>query len=251
MNPYTFTYVIGYRHSMDRISNLRRTLDWVNGFNGVEVLLIEQDEHSKIKNLNLKAKHIFLKSKAAYNRSWAFNVATKYAMSNVIVFGDSDLVMNPDQFIEGLKALQNFEMVSPYKSVVDLTPQENAFDMGNILQINRPGRGETDNQKINIAGGIAMFRKDSIMRIGGWNQSFIGWGGEDDYQAIKIKNFLSWTELEYRCFHLYHEKVKPDMKYYQRNLQILNNAISMSVEDLSKQINNSLKTMGMKNLYDR
>ena len=120
---YLFTYVIGYRHNLERLQNLRRVLDWINGFGGVEVLLIEQDTHSKIKHLNLKAKHIFTKSDMPYNRSWAFNVAMKWANSNIIVFGDSDLIMEPNQFIAGLNAINNYEMVSPYHSVVDLTQQ--------------------------------------------------------------------------------------------------------------------------------
>ena len=76
MEPYySFTYVIGYRHNLERLQNLRRVLDWINGFARVEVLLVEQDTHSKISHLNLKAKHIFTKSDMPYNRSWAFNVA--------------------------------------------------------------------------------------------------------------------------------------------------------------------------------
>ena len=249
--PYAFTYVIGYRHRMDRLSNLKRVLEWINGFNGAEVLLIEQDTHSKISNLNLKAKHIFIKSNMPYNRSWSFNVALKYSKSPIIAFGDSDLIMNPDDFISGLKSLQEFEMVSPYHSVVDLTQQESGLDFGQILQINRPGRGETDNQKINISGGIAMFRKESIYKIAGFCEDFIGWGAEDDYQTLKVKNFLKWTELKSRCYHLYHAKEQPDMKWYQRNLQILNNAAKLSKEDLHKQISGSLQKIGMINKYDK
>lgn len=248
---YAFTYVIGYRHKMDRISNLRRVLDWINGFNAVEVLLIEQDTHSKIKHLNLKAKHIFVKSNMPYNRSWSFNIATKYSQAPIIVFGDSDLVMNPDEFIEGLKALQTYDMVSPYYSVVDLTPQESGLEFGQLLHIDRPGRGELDNQKINISGGIAMFRKDAIRRIGGWDERFLSWGGEDDFQTLKVKNFLTWTELKYRCYHLYHEKAQPDMKYYQRNLQILNQSMNMTKDDLQKVINSSVNKIGMINNYDK
>lgn len=251
MNPYSFTYVIGYRHRIDRLSNLRRVLEWINGFSGVEVLLVEQDTHSKIKNLNLKAKHIFLKSDMPYNRSWAFNVALRYSTSPIVVFGDSDLVMNPSEFIEGLGALQNFDMVSPYYSVVDLTPQENALEFGQIIQISRPGRGENDNQKINISGGIAMFRKEAITKIGGWNEDFIGWGGEDDFQTMKVKHFLKWTELKYKCYHLYHSKDNPDMKWYQRNLQILNSSANVSKEELSRQINISQQKIGMVNKYDK
>jgi hypothetical protein len=113
---HSFTYVIGYKHSNDRINNLRHVLDWINGFQGVDVILVEQDKHSKISHLNLKC-HIFLKTKQPYNRSWAFNVAMKNAKSG-IVFGDSDIIMDPTQFIESLRSLENFDMVSPYKSVL-------------------------------------------------------------------------------------------------------------------------------------
>lgn len=248
---YAFTYVIGYRHRMDRLQNLKRVLEWINGFNGVEVLLIEQDTHSKIENLNLRAKHIFVKSDMPYNRSWAFNIAIKYSTAPLIVFGDSDLIMNPNDFINGLKALQEYEMVSPYHTVVDLEQQESNMDFNQILQISRPGRGETDNQKINISGGIAMFRKESIMKIGGWNEDFIGWGGEDDFQTIKVHKFLKWTELRARCYHLYHAKEQPDMKWYQRNLQILNNSAKMTNDELSRHIAMSSQKIGMINKYDK
>jgi predicted glycosyltransferase involved in capsule biosynthesis len=141
-------------------------------------------------------------------------------------------------------------MVSPYNSVVDLTQQENGLSIQQIIEINRPGRGETDNQKINISGGIAMFRKDALVKIGGWSESFIGWGGEDDFQTLKVKNFLTWTELKARCYHFWHQKQQPDAINYQKTLQILNQANSMTKEQLKNTINNSIKTIGMKNKYD-
>ena len=247
---YMFTYVIGYRHKADRLQNLKRVLEWVNGFNAVEVLLIEQDTHSKIKHLNLKAKHIFLKSNRPYNKSWAFNVAIKQSQSNIIVYADSDLIMDPNQFIEGLKALQQFEMVNPYKSVVDLNAQESSLNLDQMLQINRPGRGETDHQKVPLCGGICMFRKDAISRIGGWNEDFIGWGAEDDFVSVKVKHFLTYVEMPYRCYHLFHNREAPDMNLYQRNLQLLQKLGSLSKEDLTKTINNSIQKIGMKNKYD-
>lgn len=244
-----FTFIIGYRHKPDRLSNLRRTLDWINGFSGGQIILVEQDKHSKISHLNLKCQHIFVKSNQPYNRSWAFNIGLKYSKSNIICCGDSDLIMNPQDFINGLQAVQQYEMVSPYSSVVDLTPQESNFPLEAIVKIDRPGRGETDNQKINISGGISIFRKEALQKIGGWSENFIGWGGEDDFQTIKVQNFCTWSELQAKVYHLYHDKEAPDSKLYQRTLQILQKAHSMSKEDLAKSINNESQKIGMKNKY--
>jgi hypothetical protein len=246
----SFTYVIGYKHSNDRINNLRRVLDWINGFQGVDVILVEQDKHSKISHLNLNCRHIFLKTKQSYNRSWAFNVATKNAKSGIIVFGDSDIIMDPNKFIESLRNLEKFDMVSPYKSVLDLTPEESNLPLTELYKINKSGRGEHDNQKINPCGGIVMYRADAINKIGGWCEDFIGWGGEDDFEFIKSSSFLTWTEMPNKCYHLYHNRTAPDKVGYQKTLQLLNTLKSLSKEDLARHISTSAPRIGRRNLND-
>lgn len=248
MNPQSsFTYIIGYRHKPDRLNNLRRTLDWLNGFTNVQILLVEQDIHSKISHLNLRCQHIFVKSKMPYNRSWAFNIGLKYAKSQIVVFGDSDIIMNPEDFINGLKAISQFEMVSPYHSVLDLTAAESNIPLEQVIQIQRPGRGETDNQKINICGGIAIFRREAIQKIAGWNEDFWAWGGEDDFQTLKVTQFLSWTELKAKCFHLFHTRESLDQNQYQKTLQSLQQSKGLSKEQLQRLIFDQMPKIGLKN----
>lgn len=246
----SFSFIIGYRHKNDRLRNLRRVIDWVNSFSGSQVILVEQDTHSKISNLNINCKHIFIKSEMPYNRSWAFNVGLKYTNSNIIVFGDSDIIIEPNNFINALNKIKEFDVVSPYDSVVDLTPQENNLPLRKIVNIDRPGRGENDNQKINICGGIVIFRKEAILNIGGWSEDFIGWGGEDDFQAIKVKNFLTHTETNNKCYHFYHKKIAPDDEYYKKSLFILNKVKKMDEKSLRKMIERSKQKIGMLNKYE-
>ena len=250
MNTHSFSCIILYRHNIQRWNNLKRILEWLNGFSGVEVIIVEQDTHSKIGHLNFPAKHIFTKSKMPFNRSWGFNVGLKHVSSKIVVFTDCDLMLNPELFIGGLKLMEQYEMVSPYSSVVDLNPQESTLPLDEILKIDRPGRGENDVQKINICGGISMFRTDAINKIAGFHEDFVGWGGEDDFQAIKVKNFLTWYEQPGRCYHLYHDKEAPDMKWYQRTLQLLNQLAALSKEELFKVIQTTSPKIGMKNKYD-
>jgi predicted glycosyltransferase involved in capsule biosynthesis len=101
-----------------------------------------------------------------------------------------------------------------------------------------------------LCGGICIFRKSAILRIGGWNESFMGWGAEDDFISHKVKNFLSWTECKNKCYHLYHSRETPNMTYYQRNLQLLQQLTTLSKEDLVKTVNMSVQKNAMKNLYD-
>jgi len=247
---HNFTYIISYRHSIERFNNLKRILDWVNAFSGAEIIVVEQDKHSKLKDTKLPCRHIFLKSNMPFNKAWGFNVGLKYANSNVIVFGDSDLIMDPNEFIKSVRLLEQYEMVNPYNSVIDLNPQESNLSIEQMLKIDRPGRGETDIQKVPLCGGICIFRRDAIHRIGGWHEDFIGWGGEDDFQSVKVKNFLIWYENKAKCYHIYHDRPAPDMKWYQRNLQLLQKLSPMTKEELQKVINNVTPKSGLKYKYD-
>ena len=159
-NGYIFSYIIGYRHAPDRLNTLRRVIDWLKGFQGIEIIIVEQDITSKLSSYTLPGvKVIFTKSDMPYNRSWAFYVGLKHSCSNVIAFGDSDLIMDPNELIESLKLLEQFDCISPYKSVLDLNQQESQMPFENLRLITRPGRGETDNQKINLCGGIVLYKK--------------------------------------------------------------------------------------------
>ena len=186
-----------------------------------------------------------------FDKSWAFNVATKYITTPIIIFGDSDLVMHPNAFVQAVQQLDFFDCVNPYNSVIDLTPQESQMDLNTILQIDRIGRGDAadDIQKVPLCGGIIMFKKEKLYEIGGWNEDFIGWGAEDDFQSLKVKNFLTHTTLPNKCYHLYHEKAKVDMKLYQRNLQILNHFNSATKEQLKQHIAMSGPRIGQINKF--
>lgn len=247
---YSFSFIIGYRHSQDRFNNLLKVLNWVSGFERVQIILVEQDTHSKVSHLNLNCKHIFVKSDKPYNRSWGFNIGLKFVKTNIVVFGDSDIIMDPSNFIDGLKKLSEFDMVSPYSSVVDLELNENLLNISDIFKIDRPGRGENDNQKINMCGGISMFRLESINKIGGWSESFIGWGGEDDFQSIKVEKLLTSHVMYNKCYHLYHAKSSPDMKYYKQSLYLLEKSKKLNNSELIDMISKMSRGNGLLNKFN-
>lgn len=249
-SPYLFTYIIGYRHSKERIINLRRVLSWLCSFRGIEIIIVEQDRSPKLPTFSIHGyKYIFIESNMPYNRSWSFNVGLKSSTSEVIVFGDSDLVMDSSEFVKSLNMINQYECVSPYSSVLDLDPSESMLSMNNMTKISRHGRGETDNQKINLCGGIVIYRKISINKIGGWCERFIGWGGEDNYQEFKTKKLLSWSESKSKCYHLWHPRTPPDQNLYKKTMETLNKLMSMSTDDTIKIIRSDYRKIGYRNKY--
>ena len=240
MNTHSFTYIIGYRHSPDRLNNLRRVLDWINGFANVEIIVVEQDKHSKISHLSLKCKHIFLKTDKPYNKSWGYNVGLKYANTDIISFGNADTIIDPNKLIEAIQSLDKYEMVSPHNSIIELFQNEGNNQYEDILKINRPSRTTS------LCSGISIFRKAAIQKIGGWNESFIGLGGADEFLSHKVKNFLKNNELHMSAYHFFHNKIDTN----PINEKILQQMIGMSKEDLVKSVNMSSQKIGMRNFYD-
>lgn len=252
------TYIIPYKHSPDRLNNLRKVINWTLGFNNIEVILVEQDRTPKVNNIDFGCKYYFIENKQLpFNKSWSFNVGLKYATSNVIVFGDSDLVMHPQKFIDAVTEItkegSEIEMVSPYSrlKVIDLEPTELNMMFDDMEKIDRPGRGELekDIRKVPLCGGICIFRRDAIYKIGGWSEDFIGWGGEDDFQSDKVERFLKFKEMDSRVYHLFHQPVTPDNTFYHRNLDILGKLKSFDNNQMQGYINNSVTKIGMNNKY--
>jgi len=247
--PYLFTFIIAYRHRNDRIHNLKRTLDWLYGFGGVEIIIMEQDKKSKLIDYPIRGvKHYFTQSDQPFNKSQAFNAALKYSKTDVIVFGDCDLIMDPNKFISALNLLNEYECVSPYSRVIDLNPNEVGLSLDQMFKLDRAGRGETDIQKICLSGGIIFYRKEAIYKIGGWEEQFIGWGGEDDFQSHKSKQLLTcFEQMGTTCYHLWHERGVPDQKWYDRNLKLLNRLIVLPKDELIRHIDISSRRIGILN----
>lgn len=250
MNNYQFTYIIGYRHKPERLINLLRVLDWLQPFSGIEIIVVEQDNNSKLEYRDLRCKHIFTKSDMPYNRSWAFNVGLKEASTNSIVFGDSDIIMEPNKMIAAIQELKNYEAVNPYSRVIDLTPEELNLPISEIFKIDRPGRGDNNNQKVNFSGGIVCLRKDSALRIGGYDESYIGWGCEDNFLTEKIFRFLKHKQMKANSYHLWHPQEQIDQNLYGRNLKILNDMLKMSDDQMLAYIHSTYPVIGNRGKYE-
>jgi glycosyltransferase involved in cell wall biosynthesis len=234
-----FTYIIPFRYRQDRVLPMRRVVEWLSGFQGVEILLVEQDKHSKIDCLNLKVNHIFIKSEAPFNKSWAFNVGLKRANSSVIIFGDADFLMNPMELIESLKTLENCDCVIPTNKVVNLTHQESLMDTNSVLSLKRY------QNKSNILDGISIFKKESIMKIGGWNEDLIGLGYENEFNILKIKKHLNLKQMEYVGYHMFHHPDYTPIELKNRNKQIFDiynndsNLIDQHIQQTFPKIGNA------------
>jgi len=243
-----FTYIIPFKYTDDRFLTLQKVIENIKNLN-CEVIVIEQGTESILpsKNLLTTQKYIFLNNPYPFNKSWSLNIAWKEATNDIIVFGDADNLIDTNNILSSINEMGDYEFVSPHIRLIDLQPNENGLDSNSIFQIKRSGRGELDHQKLPMCGAMTIFKKEALEKIAGWPEEFFGWGAEDDAMSIKVKHFLKWKEIDNNCYHLYHQRVQPDMRWYQRNLQIYHSYINSTKESLEQYLNTTKPLIGDKN----
>jgi len=237
-----FTYVIAYKHQSDRIIPFKRVIEWISGFANIEIVIVEQDKNSKLVDLTFKGQHIFLESELPFNKAWAYNVAIKRTQSPILIFADADVIMNPNDLIESLGALESHDCVIPISNLIKLDLGETHQDLNTILKINRPG------SKRSMTDGMSIFKRSAIERIGGWNEDIIGHGYVNKFQDMKIRRLLSYKEMNSNAYHFHHNPEVQQPSLSQRNQQIIEFYSKPDV-DFQSHIGNTVPKSGNLNKY--
>lgn len=178
----------------------------------LEVIIVEQDSVPRFRlprQFRVPTCHIFVENSYLFNRAWGFNIGMKHANSNFLFFADSDMIVCPKNLAIAvdLIANQGYDAVSPFTACHDLSLEEStmlSLDTFDYLNVGVCRTG------IEFCSGIVGFTKTSINRIGGWDERFEGWGGEDDIQSYKTRLMLSHICLANPCFHLFHSRSDND-----------------------------------------
>lgn len=240
------SYIIHYRHSMEKLQLLRKVLEWAHGFQNLDIIIVEQDTYSKISHLNLGAKHFFIKNpnRNIYNKSWAFNYVLKRQHNPICVFADCDVVMDPQDFANSLMEIQNFDVIKPYNNLINLGPGESNMNIQGLKNIQRR---ELTPQ---LCTGITIFKTDSILKLGGWSEVFETIGNDDIFQEEKVKKLgLSYKDMPHNAYHLFHQKSVADETMKKKSDMYLQQLTELDASKLQNHINAVIPKIGMSNKY--
>ncbi|MFT4535527.1 MAG: glycosyltransferase involved in cell wall biosynthesis [Saprospiraceae bacterium] len=237
------SYIVCYRESgIERKKALVFTISrFRQYFPDIEIIIVEQDLKTKLaidKNLNVR--HLFLYNPGLFNRSWAFNCATKNIFNEILIFTDADIFLEKEGYIECFNAAENFEAITPNK-----------------LEISNVSIGETDDQitflnkrKLHsFAGGMLIITKKAFQKIGGWDERFEGWGGEDDAMSHVIYNLLRSQTLNTENYHIDHPHehiTGNNHPRYESNKALLEEIVTRNGPSLYRYVH-QLKTMNFGN----
>ena len=195
-----------------RRRNLVETLGCIEEqtYRDFEVILVEEVFNGNIMFEDLTVdKYIKVEGLKLANRSWTRNVGANAAEGDRFLQIDGDILFDVDYFqrILGVKC-PYFTAWSTCYRLTQMGAEEYALNREyNILYNNRdPFYGAIHPSVLGAAGFASSFKRDFYFnKLGGYNENFMGWGGEDNDVALRSVSLSGrLTSLDYTIYHQPH-----------------------------------------------
>ena len=263
MNPAVSLITTVRIANENRLRNLNFMLDWYRQMPDWEILVIEQDASPAFDSdtWGPAIKRLFVRNPGPFNKNWGYNFGVHAARSDVLFFCDADLLLAPSSLTAaaGLCA-RRVTAVNPYDRLVDLNQLDSASILAGSVEPNferddasnlRSGR-----EKLCFCGGAFFMRRALHRLMGGFDERFLGWGGEDDANTFKMRRVTGdVAEMEHRvALHLWHDR--DDLAtfgnvHYTNNIQLLARMQHASDSDLRFTCDVQRQIMGNPGKYER
>ncbi|MDM7953670.1 MAG: glycosyltransferase [Cyanobium sp. CZS 25K] len=221
--PPELSVLIGHRGT-ERLPLLLATLESLAAQEGVrlECLVIEQDSEPRIADrLPDWVRHIhgpLPDPTAPYNRSHTFNLGAREALAPVLLLHDNDMLV-PTGYARRLleRISRGYAVVNPKRFVFYLDETHSAAVLaGSGAYDARPAEAIVQNLE---AGGSMAITAEAYAAIGGMDEGFVGWGGEDNEFWDRCLTRPTWiwgyepiVHLWHRGQPLKHQKDNPNLE---------------------------------------
>jgi hypothetical protein len=230
--------LIGHR-GMERLQLLLLTLRSIAAQTEVnlECIIIEQDTESLIREyLPEWVRYLFLKTETSsnvYNRSAGFNHGVKHARGKILLLHDNDMLM-PNTYCKDIVTLvsRGYEAINTKRYVFHLTRSHSEKITSSLgeIPIEAP---EYIIQNLEAGGSMAITRT-AYFAIGGMDEEFVGWGGEDIEFWKRCSLLKRWIWGYQPILHLWHQSQPLKNKKDNPNIDRL---ILLDNLDLKDRIN--------------
>ena len=248
------TFIIGHRGT-NRLALLIKTLESIAAQRkcNIECIVVELDHQPNIKSsIPSWVKYIHKKTPASdtpYNRALAFNVGAQMAKANCLIFHDNDLLISDDYAFETLKLMhKGFDFINLKRFIFYLSKTStDTFTTKEQTDID-PNYKVDSIMHNALGGGSIGCSLEAFKSIGGFDQRFVGWGGEDNEFWERAQTKKIWKYGNQALIHLWHdsqvEKLdldkSPNLKFYNELRKV---PVSMRIDWLKKHQNLAGKTL--------
>ena len=202
------SFIIGHR-GPQRVPQLLATLATIAAQRGVacECIVVEQSSQSEVAKLLpswARYEHTpFPDPGMPYCRSWALNVGARAARGKVLVFHDNDMLV-PQAYASELwaRSQEGYEVINLKRFIFYLNEAHSRGVCAGDRRLSAMP-AEAIVQNLEAGGSVAMAR-DAFFAIGGYDEAFVGWGGEDNEFWQRALTRKAWPYAYLPIVHLWH-----------------------------------------------
>jgi hypothetical protein len=177
-----------------------------------------------------------------WNRPKAINLAAAKATRDIFVISETDIFYDPAILVEAIKLLDKYTWVLPFSKVFDLD-QQSTEEIHKIepswpipIKVNGNIPGHIGHGLVNV------IPRKHFEAVGGFDERFLGWGGDDDAFASSINGVVGWyMRMNHLAYHFWHPS--GDLTHYGENLEYLKRYFS-GVDSVKKEIEERKKNSG-------
>jgi len=223
-----------------RTANLLNNLKYLAGIfthERPEIIVVDQDNHRAsdrpkpvVDAVPHTIHYYHLHHPGLFNKSWALNVGVRKSTRAILMFIDVDMVAPPNVYqhsaamiregaVQALHMYRKFINTSQadadgFKSVLDqVNGDPNAAEawIDHLQSCAVPATGEyaVDRTRLDphspLFGGMTALTREAFDRVGGCEESFAGWGGEDNAMSFKLQHMVNTASLNTNhVVHLWH-----------------------------------------------
>lgn len=193
----------------ERLSLLKATIASLASMKTpTEIIVVEQDQESKIGDLPPGVRHIHAphpNDDPRWHKCFAYNRGAEQAKGDILICHDGDIIV-PTEYDASIKRHlcdDGQDVFYPGRFLFYLS-EETTNNALTREAFDRIGVAPPETVKQNWTGGTFAIRRDAFEAVGGFDESFTGWTGEDRefYDRCQVLNGMFHSYVPF--LHLWH-----------------------------------------------
>jgi hypothetical protein len=196
------TFVIPFRGE-ERLPLLSATVASLRAQSdvAVECVVVEQDSRATATTMP-DVRHVHLEDSGPWRKASALNVGVAHARAPVVICHDADILVPRGYAREVLRVLADGFDVAQIGRLLFYVDE--AITSRILRERTLTGRETPARVKQNWPGGSIAIRRDTYWDIGGFDDQFVGWGGEDNEFLDRCLGVRFWRYGYLPLVHLWH-----------------------------------------------